>query len=116
AQRGKCGEPQTVTRLEADPAGLAAQDRAVVPEHQQLAILVRLAPGQHHQAAEQTAHGQLEDRKDHSAMIPTRQAVQARSSNRAPQDGGYYHPTPGDNWTESSSEAVLTVDPRITAE
>ncbi len=31
-------------------------------------------------------------------------------------DGGYYHPTPGDNWTESSSEAVLTVDPRITAE
>lgn len=31
-------------------------------------------------------------------------------------DGGYYHPTPGDNWTEPSSEAVLTVDPRITAE
>jgi hypothetical protein len=26
-------------------------------------------------------------------------------------DGGYYHPTPGDNWTEASSEAVLTVDP-----
>jgi hypothetical protein len=31
-------------------------------------------------------------------------------------DGGYYHPTPGDYWTESSSEAVLAVDPRITAE
>jgi hypothetical protein len=31
-------------------------------------------------------------------------------------DGNYYHPTPGDNWTEASSEAVLAVDPRITAE
>lgn len=31
-------------------------------------------------------------------------------------DGGYYHPTPGDNWTEASSEAVLTVDPRLMAE
>jgi hypothetical protein len=31
-------------------------------------------------------------------------------------DGGYYHPTPGDNWTEASSEAVLAVDPRMTAE
>ena len=31
-------------------------------------------------------------------------------------DGGYYHPTPGDNWTEPSSEAVLTVDPRLAAE
>ena len=31
-------------------------------------------------------------------------------------DGGYYHPTPGDNWTEASSEAVLVVDSRMTAE
>jgi hypothetical protein len=31
-------------------------------------------------------------------------------------DGGYYHPTPGDNWTEDSSEAVLAIDPRIAAE
>lgn len=31
-------------------------------------------------------------------------------------DGGYYCPDPGDNWNEPSSEAVLTVDPRITAE
>jgi len=31
-------------------------------------------------------------------------------------DGGYYHPTPGDNWTEASSEAVLVVDSWMTAE
>lgn len=31
-------------------------------------------------------------------------------------DGGFYHPTPGDNWTEANSEAVLTDDSRITAE
>ena len=31
-------------------------------------------------------------------------------------DGGYYHPTAGDNWTEASSEAVLAVDSRMTAE
>jgi AbiJ-like protein len=31
-------------------------------------------------------------------------------------DGGYYHPTPGDNWTEATSEAVLVVDSRLMAE
>lgn len=31
-------------------------------------------------------------------------------------DGGYYHPIPGDNWTERSSETILTVDPRLTGE
>jgi len=29
---------------------------------------------------------------------------------------GYYHPTPGDNWTESSSEAVLSVDAALVPE
>lgn len=32
------------------------------------------------------------------------------------RDGGYFHPTPGDNWTEASYEAVLTVDPRLVPE
>jgi len=41
--------------------------------------------GQHHQAAEQTAREQVDHREDHSEMIPTRQAAQARSSNRALQ-------------------------------
>jgi hypothetical protein len=44
------------------------------------------APGQHRQAAQQTADKQVDDRDDHSAMIPARQPAQARSSNRAPQD------------------------------
>lgn len=32
------------------------------------------------------------------------------------RDGSYFHPVPGDNWTEASYEAVLTVDPRLTPE
>lgn len=32
------------------------------------------------------------------------------------RDGGYYHPTPGDNWTESTSEAVLSVDATLVPE
>jgi hypothetical protein len=31
-------------------------------------------------------------------------------------DGGYFHPTPGDNWTDATYEAVLTVDSRLTLE
>ena len=84
-QPGQCREPQPVRRLVADPADLAAQHRVLVPEHQELGILGHLTPGQHHQAAEQTAHEQVDDREDHSAMIPTRKTAQARSSNRALQ-------------------------------
>ena len=43
-------------------------------------------PGQHRQAAQQAAYEQVDDRNDHSAMIPARQSGQAQSSNRAPQD------------------------------
>lgn len=32
------------------------------------------------------------------------------------QDGAYYHPIPGDNWTESTYEAVLTIGPGLVAE
>lgn len=32
------------------------------------------------------------------------------------RDGGYFHPIPGDNWTDSTYEAVLTVAPAIAAE
>jgi hypothetical protein len=46
--------------LVADPADLAAQHRVLVPEHQELGILGHLAPGQHHQAAEQAAHEQVD--------------------------------------------------------
>jgi hypothetical protein len=32
------------------------------------------------------------------------------------RDGGYFHPIPGDNWTEATYEAVLTVDPLLATE
>lgn len=32
------------------------------------------------------------------------------------RDGGYFHPIPGDNWTDASYEAVLTVDPALISE
>jgi hypothetical protein len=41
-------------------------------------------PGQHHQTAEQTTYKQVDDRNDHSRMIPAGTCDQARSSNRAP--------------------------------
>jgi hypothetical protein len=71
--------------LVANPAGLAAQHRVLVLQNQEFGILGHLTPGQHHQAAQQTAHKQVDGREDHSGMIPARQTVQARSSNRAPQ-------------------------------
>lgn len=51
-----------------------------------------------------------DDRDDHAQGLITAATLTLRD------DGGYYHPIPGDNWTERSSEAVLTVDPRLTAE
>jgi hypothetical protein len=40
-----------------------------MPQHQQFRFRGRLAPGQQHQAAEQTARKQVGDREDHAAMI-----------------------------------------------
>jgi len=47
-----------------------------VLEHEEFAILGRLAPGQHYQTAGQAAYEQAEDRKDHSGSIsaPTTRA------------------------------------------
>jgi hypothetical protein len=78
-------EPQPVGWLITNPADLAAQQRVLVPQHQKLGILEHLPPGQHCQAAQQAANEQVDDRNDHSAMIPGRQSAQARSSNRAPR-------------------------------
>ncbi|MGW6505125.1 AbiJ-related protein [Nonomuraea angiospora] len=32
------------------------------------------------------------------------------------RDGGFFHPIPGDNWTDATYEAVLTVDPALVPE
>ncbi len=58
---GQCRQPQPVGWLVADPADLTAQHRILVPEHQQFGILGHLTPGQHHQAAEQTAREQVDN-------------------------------------------------------
>ena len=67
------GEPQLV----ADAADLAAQDRVLVPQDQELGILGHLTPGQHHGAAEQAAHKQVDGREDHSGMISPRKTPPA---------------------------------------
>jgi hypothetical protein len=54
------------------PADLATQHRVLVPEDQEFGVLGHLTPGQHHETAEQTANEQIDDRDDHSAMIPIR--------------------------------------------
>ena len=69
-QPGQGREPQPVGWLVADPADLAAQHRVLVLEHQEFGILGGFLPTQHHQTAEQTTYDQVEDRKDHSGMIP----------------------------------------------
>ena len=84
-QPEQCREPEPVARLVANPADLAVQHRVIVPQHQEFGIPGHLTPGQHHQATQQTALKQVDGREDHSGMIPARQAVQARSSNRASQ-------------------------------
>jgi hypothetical protein len=48
-------------RCVADPDYLAAQHRVLGPQNQELGILGHLAPGQHHQAAEQPAREQVGD-------------------------------------------------------
>lgn len=78
-----------VGRLVANPADLSAKDRVLVPQRQDLGVLGHLAPGQHHQAAQQTANKQAEDRNDHSGMIPAGKPDQARSNNRALQDAEF---------------------------
>jgi hypothetical protein len=63
-QPGQRREPQPVARLVADPADLAAQHLVLMPQHQQLGIFAHLTPGPHHQAAEQAAREQVDDRED----------------------------------------------------
>ncbi len=77
-QPRQCREPQPVSWPVMDPADLAVQHGVLVPEHQELGVLGHLAPGQHRQATQQTAYKQVDDRNDHSAMIPARQSAQAR--------------------------------------
>ena len=83
-QPGQGREPQPVGWLVAGTADLSTQHCVLVPEHQEFGIFGGFPPGQHNQTAEQTTNDQVEDRKDHSGMVPVHNSGQARSSNRAP--------------------------------
>jgi hypothetical protein len=81
-------EPQPVARLVADPAGLAAQHRVLVPEHQQFGVLGHLTPGQH-RSPRRTGSVQGSRRLRRSFRddpSPEDSASQAGSSNRGSQD------------------------------
>src|SRR5690348_12950044 len=86
-QPGQRGKPQPVAWLVADLADLAAHHCVLMPEDQELGVRGYLTPGPDHQAAEHTAHEEVDDREEHSAMFPARRP--ARSINRAPQDNGW---------------------------
>ena len=65
------GEPHPVSWLVSDPAGVAAQHRVLVPEHQQLSIL-RLVPAEHQDSeAEYPANQQVDDLEQHPASQPS---------------------------------------------
>ena len=63
----------------------AGQHGVLMPEYRKLGVLGHLVPGQHRKAAQQATYKQVDDRNDHSAMIPASPPAQARFSNRAPQ-------------------------------
>jgi hypothetical protein len=65
------GEPHPVGRLVPDPAGVPAQHRVLVPEHQQLSIL-RQVPAEHQDSqAEYPARQQIDDLEQHPASQPS---------------------------------------------
>ena len=70
-------KPQPVDWFIPDPADLAAQDRVLVAKDQEFGVLGHLPSGQHRQAAQQAAYEQVDDRNDHSAMIPAHQLTHA---------------------------------------
>ena len=50
--------------------GTVRPGSVLIAQHQEFGILGHLTPGQHHQAAQQTARKHVGDGEDHSAMIP----------------------------------------------
>ena len=74
---GCCDSPARRSCTSFDSQRLTAHQRLVA--HQEFRILGHLTPGQHRQAAQQTACEQVGNGEDHSAMISTPKTVQAVS-------------------------------------
>ena len=66
------GEPHPVRWLVPDPAGVPAQDRVLVPQHQQLSILRHVPAEQQDSQAEYPANQQVDDLEQHAASQPSR--------------------------------------------
>ena len=84
-QSRQCCQSQPVARLVTDPAGLTAQDRVLVPQHQRARRPWTPGAAPASSGSRANKSEQVHDRNDHSAMIPAGKSVQARPSNRAPQ-------------------------------
>ena len=90
---GERGEPGPVSGVVPYPAGVAAQHRVLVPEHQQLGALHPVPADHHDSQAEQPAHEQAGDLEQHLASQPSLHRLvgqkgrsTTRSSFRAAQD------------------------------
>ena len=59
-QPGQRREPQPVARLVADPAGLPAQHRVLMPQHQQFGVLGHLTAAPRYQASDQAAREKVD--------------------------------------------------------
>ena len=58
-------EPNTVSPVRFRAGDLAAQDRDLVPEHQDFHVLGNIAAGEERQPAEQPDHEQIDEAKEH---------------------------------------------------
>ena len=65
------GEPHPVRRLILHPAGVPAQHRVLVPEHEQFSILRPVAAEQHDRQAEHPARQQIDDLEQHPPSQPS---------------------------------------------
>jgi hypothetical protein len=68
------GEPGPVGRFVTGSAGVAAQHRVLVPEHEQLSILRPVATAQQDGQAEYPARQQVDDLEQHPASQPSPRA------------------------------------------
>ena len=66
----QCGEPEAIGCFGADGAGeVAAQDRVLVPRHEQFGVFGTVAAQQHCRDGQQPSRQLVQQRHDHQVMI-----------------------------------------------